>query len=1185
MPAAPPSSKPTLAPAVCAWPEPSAGSRREARPSLLNMCGIVGVLSRPSLRQPPDARAVLAALDEALGALGAPAEAQPDRLSDATDRLRDVDHSLSGVPGVLALVRQDGLDTGIRQRLERFDAIVRAIDERIETAGPELDAGAVETLNATLVGLRDVLWAIGHDRLRSAAAVADLTGPDATEAAIAGFMAIQIALSALDRLEVRGRDSAGLHLLVSNHGLDLDVASRRAEIARRSADPLFGSGAVRATDGRLAFVYKAAAEIGELGDNTSVLRAAMRADELLHEALSGVDALVTVLGHTRWASVGIISEPNAHPVNSDELEVAAAAAGPYVAAALNGDVDNYADLKVTNGLRLHAEITTDAKVIPTLVSRAATGVGLVEAFRRSVSTFDGSVAIAATSAAEPDQLVVGLRGSGQGLYVGLADDNFVVSSEPYGLVEETPRYLRLDGETPAHSDQPMSRGQVVVLDRAGAGTVAGITRLAYDGTPLPVSERDLSRAEITTRDIDRGDAPHFLLKEIGEAPGSVRKTLRGRLREIDGELKVTLGSGTLTPAVTDLLTSGRLRRVVVIGQGTAAVAGSSMAAVLTGLLAGSDVAVAVDTMTATEFSGFHLGTDLSGLSGTLVVAVSQSGTTTDTNRTVDLARERGATVIGIVNRRNSDLADKADGVLFTSDGRDVEMSVASTKAFYAQVAAGVLLACTIAEHVGVADDGRRASLLAALRQLPDAMSAVGGEREAIADAARRLATSRRHWAVVGNGPNAVAAQEVRIKLSELCYKSIACDVTEDKKHIDLSSEPLILVCAAGLAGSNVDDVAKEVAIYRAHKAAPIVIATAGEERFASALAVLRVPETDPRLAFVLSAMAGHLFGYEAALSIDALARPLRQARAAIDAAVSGAPSGEVALQRLARRVGPIAAQFSDSLRAGTYDGCLEASTATRLATVMQFATGLLPLDLYELFDGKQATPDTVVVDLNVALTKAIDELTRPIDAIKHQAKTVTVGISRSDEGLLSVRLVAEVLAAGAGRDLLTYKTLKMIASLDPAVVAVLGATRYRITGDADDDSATIEVVDKTGIARDLVSRIERQPGAPLYGTKRRVASEREPFVAAGRSDGRLVMLVPEVKGSHTVGITLLHVQLADRLPAEVARSVLQGYRQRYELLADWVTETEQTFLEERLGEIPVVELLTLPVTELADRWR
>src|SRR6187402_2963542 len=87
------------------------------------------------------------------------------------------------------------------------------------------------------------------------------------------------------------------------------------------------------------------------------------------------------------------------------------------------------------------------------------------------------------------------------------------------------------------------------------------------------------------------------------------------------------------------------------------------------------------------------------MSDTLIVAVSQSGTTTDTNRTVDLVRSRGAKVIAIVNRRNSDLCDKSDGVLYTSDGRDVEMSVASTKAFYAQIAAGLVLSTAIADLV------------------------------------------------------------------------------------------------------------------------------------------------------------------------------------------------------------------------------------------------------------------------------------------------------------------------------------------------------------------------------------------------------------------------------------------------------------------------------------------------------
>ena len=506
------------------------------------------------------------------------------------------------------------------------------------------------------------------------------------------------------------------------------------------------------------------------------------------------------------------------------------------------------------------------------------------------------------------------------------------------------------------------------------------------------------------------------------------------------------------------------------------------------------------------------------MADTLVVAVSQSGTTTDTNRTVDLARERGAAVIGIVNRRNSDLTDKADGVLYTSDGRDVEMSVASTKAFYAQVAAGALLACAIAELAGTgrgAPPPRAARRAAGAARRHDRGARPPGRRSPRRPIAspRRAATGR-WWAAA---PNTVAAEEVRIKLSELCYKSIACDVTEDKKHIDLSSEPLILVCAAGLVGSTADDVAKEVAIYRAHKAAPIVIATEGEERFHAALRVISVPAVEPELAFVLSAMVGHLFGYEAALAIDALARPLREARE-----VHRAGGGRRRVRRPPVRAA-CALRVEPLVRSASSTSCAPApTTATSRpaprcgwSSLLRYAAGDVPLDVYQSEHGVVGTPEVLVDDLTAALSRAIDELTRPVDAIKHQAKTVTVGISRSDESLLGSRLVQAVLAAGAGRDRLSYRTLQALAALDPAVEAVTGFTRYAIEGDPESGDAHIAIVDRGGLAR------EWPPGwsatRELLGTKRRVAIEREVLVARGRADGRTVLIVPEVKGAHATG--------------------------------------------------------------------
>jgi len=1138
------------------------------------MCGIVGVVRRPSRREPPNGGELVAAMEVALRTVDTGRAVDLGALEAAAADVEAVDVLLRGVPGVRTLLADRAAAVAIEDRAARITERLVGIEAELDDHG--VPTAELEALNAALVRLKDVVWAVQRDRLRNARAVGDLAGAGASAAAVEAFTSVQVALSSIDRLEVRGRDSAGLSVVVRHHGLAAADPSVVRLLTAREADPLFVNGAVRRSGDVLAFVYKAAAEIGELGDNTAALRAAIRADELLHLAVASEGAEATILGHTRWASVGIISEPNAHPLDHTETSGLGA---PLVLGALNGDVDNYADLEVAEGLSTAAEITTDAKVIPALVSRRlASGRSTDDAFRTTVATLEGSVAIGSLLASDPGSLYLALRGSGQALYVGLAEDAYVVASEPYGLVEETSEYLRLDGETPSDPARAgATRGQVMVVESAGAGTLDGIRRVAYDGTPLPVTAADVNHAEITTRDIDRGDAPHFLYKEISEAPASFRKTLRGKVAEqADGRLSVRLPAAALPDAVRARLADGSIRRLLAIGQGTAAVAGQSLVGAARDLMGDRLYAEAV---LATELSGFGMRADMSD---TLVVAISQSGTTTDTNRSVDLVRSRGAAVLAIVNRRNSDLVDRSDGVLYTSDGRDVEMSVASTKAFYAQVAAGYLLALGIASAVGVLDADREHELLTALRALPDAMATVVTQRSMIGEIAARHVLSRRSWAVVGNGPNAIAARELRIKLSELCYKAIACDATEDKKHIDLSSEPLTLVCAAGLTGSNIDDVGKEVAIYRAHRGAPIVIASEGHgARFGAAADVIAVPQVHPALDFVLSTVAGHLFCYEAALAIDATARPLREARAAVEASAAG-PVEEL-LVRLGPAIEGPARRFLEGLRAGRYDGSLEASTAVRAASMLRYATGVSPLDAYEIEHGKVGTPSTVVQDLTAALTKAIEELTRPIDAIKHQAKTVTVGISRSDETLLHVPLVAAALSAGTPRDGLSYRALRTMVDLDAAVVEVTGFTRYRIDGDPRGADASVHVVDRGGVAVGLASRTDSDPR--LTGTKHRVATQREVTAVRGRRDGRTIVMVPEVKQSQTVGLTLLHVRFADHLPAAAMRAVLEGYQGRYSALVDAVTETEATFDDDRLATVGVVELLTEPVYVLAEHWR
>ena len=1077
------------------------------------MCGIVAVLGRPASQRPPSGAEILGLLGEA----GRGSEADAERLA----------RRLAGPAGLTELVRSAGL---------RDD--VAAAAGRIEAGDESLD---------------DALWRIREDRLATAQAVADLLGadaPQATEELVAGWWAVQVALSALDRLEVRGRDSAGIAVLVASPTPPGGLPA--------AADALGRSGSRWRHGDVTVHVHKTAVEVGELGDNTRTLRSALAGDDVLRSALAQPGARCAVLAHTRWASVGLITEPNAHPVASlpDDGE-------PWVLAAVNGDIDNYGAVASRFELAHPPAVTTDARVVPGLTRRLrADGRSDRAAFAAAVETFEGSHAIVALSSDNPASLLLARRGSGQALYVGLAPDAYVVASEPYGLVEQAVDYLRVDGADCAGD------GEVVRLQAAAAGETAGISRWSYEGTELALPP--VTPTEITTRDIDRRGYPHFLLKEISESPESFAKTLAGRLAGDPNGRRAVLDG--FLPAGTELP-----RRIVVIGQGTAAVAARAVADIIGAELAGAGTEVV--SRLASELSGFDLRDDMSDH---LVVAISQSGTTTDTNRTVALVQARGAWVTAVVNRRESDLAARADGVLYTSDGRDVEMSVASTKAFYAQVAAGFLLACALGDLYGApADPARRSRLLGALEQLPDAMAEVLASRPRIADIAQRLAPSRRHWATVGNGRNRLAAEEVRIKLSELCYRSVACDITEDKKHVDLSAEPLTLVSAAGLDPSTARDVAKEVAIYAAHRGAPVVITDDAELARAAPDSVL-LPAVHPDIAFVLATMAGHLFAYEAALAIDACAEPLRHTRGAIEAALDAEPDGavgdaEAMLAGLAPAIAAGAEQFGRRLRDGGYDGHLPAATALRLDALFRYALGVLPLAAFEIDFGERGTPAGVLERLLGALTDAIEELTRPVDAIRHQAKTVTVGISRSEEALLRVPLTEAVQAAGAEGERLSYDTLSALAGLDRAVSRVTGHVRYAIDGER------IEISDRSGLAARLESRVDRD--STLRGTKRQVSRERRVLVTRGLRDGRLILLVPEIKGGEVVGLVLLHVELHDRLEPAEAANVLRRYRDRLSRLRYAVTETEASFDEALLAEVPTEELLVGDLAAVAARWR
>jgi glucosamine--fructose-6-phosphate aminotransferase (isomerizing) len=643
-------------------------------------------------------------------------------------------------------------------------------------------------------------------------------------------------------------------------------------------------------------------------------------------------------------------------------------------------------------------------------------------------------------------------------------------------------------------------------------------------------------------------------------------------------------------AVRSLLRERKLRKVFVIGQGTACVAARAVADFMESLFGESGIELR--GMPATELSGFHLDrVD----TNTLVIAISQSGTTTDTNRTVDVARQRGAHVLCVVNRRNSDLVDKSHGVLYTSDGRDVEMSVASTKAFYCQVVGGYVLALALASaggFVSFENDPESIRMLRELQDLPRRMEEILQATRDRIRAAAQLALPRRHWALVGSGPLRHAADEIRIKLSELCYKSIAVDTIEDKKHIDLSSEPLILVCAAGLQGAAAADAVKEVAIFRAHHAAPIVVCDRGETRFSEyALATVEVPPASAHLGLLLNALVGHLFGYECARAIDALGAPLHRAREATEAALEETRSASYPVASTQRRyrtaLEPLARETFEAIQRGKWNCAAEPDLTLRISTAFRLALGHYEQEeAYRLLGGREPSFTNVLEHVLLETTRGIDALRRPIDAIKHQAKTVTVGISREGPQTRVARGVLAAALAEAGADLarIIDSDGAALASLSPAIASVQGATVYAIGGldplGAPTPESTIQVVKKTGLALKIRSRADA--GCELSGTKRRLVTAPRVHICRGERDKRALVMCPLYERGIVRGLGLLHVEFVDTLATRERVRALKATG-RYEDLKCSVTEVDVPWDDRLLDPIVLGDLLTLPFERIAEQ--
>jgi glucosamine--fructose-6-phosphate aminotransferase (isomerizing) len=552
------------------------------------------------------------------------------------------------------------------------------------------------------------------------------------------------------------------------------------------------------------------------GKGLEIVKAAGKISALEQQLDGNLPAGTVGIAHTRWATHGAPTTPNAHP-HTDQ--------SGRIAVIHNGIIENASVIRKALKQRGHSfKSETDTEVLAHLVGEFYRG-NLEEAVAAALRDVDGAYGLAFVSADEPGVLVAARKGSP--LLVGVGENEWFVASDASPLLQHTRSVIYLDD------------GEMAVLSRDGY-RIRNLDTAKID-KPVNQIEWDLAT-------IERGGYSHFMLKEICEQPESLRNTLRGHLLEDEGTARVT-GLNLSDDALK------QVERIIITACGTSWHSG------LIGEYMLEEMArIPVEVEYASEFRYRNPVVDTK----TLVVGISQSGETADTLAAIREAKRRGARTIGVVNVVGSTIAREVDGGLYLHAGPEV--GVASTKAFTSQVGALALISLRIARLRNLSIlQGRQ--IIQALSRLPDQMAEILARASEVEQLADGFLSATHNALYLGRGVNFPVALEGALKLKEISYIHAEGYPAAEMKHgpIALIDEnmPVVFIAPRDAVHSKIVSNIEEV---KARGGKVIALVNPGDaeiERLADA--TFTIPETLDLLTPILTSIPLQLLSYYVAV--------------------------------------------------------------------------------------------------------------------------------------------------------------------------------------------------------------------------------------------------------------------------------------------------------------------------------
>ena len=528
------------------------------------------------------------------------------------------------------------------------------------------------------------------------------------------------------------------------------------------------------------------------------------------------------IGHTRWATHGEPAERNAHPHTS---------MNGTITLVHNGIIENYETLKTKltqEGYDFQSD--TDTEVLANWIEFRynQTDEDLVEAVRLALQDVVGAYAIAVLQCYS-DEIVAARKSSP--LAIGIGESEYIIASDATPIINYTRDIVYLED------------GQIAMMNRR----------------ELEIIDMDASSVEVETEtvtmeldSIEKGGYDSFMLKEIFEQPDTVANCLRGRLTPGSEPLMMRM----MDNIIPDLL---RAQKIFIIACGT-----SWHAALIGKTIIETICRIPVEVDYASEFR--YRKPIIK--QGDILMSISQSGETADTKAAMEMAKEKGAKLFGIVNVVGSSIARMSDSGIYTYSG--VEIGVASTKAFTGQLAAISLIAMRIAQQLGSITEENHTDLKRALAHIPEKMIKVLEQSEAIFKIADEYSKPEyRDFLYLGRGINFPIALEGALKLKEVSYVHAEGYPAGEMKHgpIALVDEncPSIFIAPTD---KSYDKVLSNMQEIKARGGKVVAIVTEGDAAMSKiADHVIEVPKTDPLLTPMLTSIPLQLLSYRIAVNL------------------------------------------------------------------------------------------------------------------------------------------------------------------------------------------------------------------------------------------------------------------------------------------------------------------------------